>query len=99
MTQKKYLKEEFHRGEWIPLMITNKNTGEKEQAYARITDLDAEQMNMYAKEYKVRYILADAQSEEENIKDIYQREVGKKPFGGWDDEKIKEKLEEFRNSQ
>lgn len=76
-------------------MITNKNTGEEEQAYARITADQAADMNMYANEYKVRYILG----EDESIREIYLREVGKKPYGGWDDEKIKEKLEEFRNSQ
>jgi hypothetical protein len=34
--------------------------------------------------------------DEESIKDVYVREVGKKPYGAWDDAKISEKLEEFR---
>lgn len=37
--------------------------------------------------------------EGESLRDTYIREVGKKPFGGWDDAKIQEKLDEFRSSK
>lgn len=74
-------------------MITNKNNGLKEQARVIITEGEANEMNLYQMDYKIRYVLA---KEEENIKDIYLKEVGKKAFGGWSDEQVKEKLEEFR---
>ena len=37
--------------------------------------------------------------EEMSLRDIYIEEVGKKPYGGWDDAKIQEKLNEFRASK
>lgn len=89
------MKEEYHRGEWMPLMVTNKNTGLKEQGFVRITEQDANEMNLYQNDYKIRYVLAE-EVKEESIKDIYLKEVGKKAFGGWTDEQVKEKLEEFR---
>lgn len=76
-------------------MVTNKNTGLKEQGFVIITEQDANEMNLYQNDYKIRYVLAE-EVKEESIKDIYLKEVGKKAFGGWTDEQVKEKLEEFR---
>lgn len=102
--QKTYLKEEFHRGKWIPLMIDNLNTGKEQQAKVRITEDEANEMNLYANDYKIRYVLAEGKNKKikedvSDIKEIYKQEVGKKPFGGWNDEVVAEKLEEFRKSQ
>jgi len=48
--------EEFHRGEWQPLII-KKSTGEKIQKTVRITENHAERMNFYSEDYKIRYVL------------------------------------------
>lgn len=96
MREQKYLKEEHHRGEWIPLMINTKEG--KKQAYAKITDDEAAEMNKNSSSYKIRYVLEE-EIKEKTIKDIYTEEVGKKPFNGWSDEVVLEKLEEFRLSK
>lgn len=80
-------------------MIKNLNTGKEEQGKVRITQEQADELNIYKDEYKVRYILAEKKEDSSNIKEIYTKEVGKKPFGGWSDEVIAEKLEEFRKNK
>ena len=102
MKEHKYLKEEFHRGEWKPLMIKK---GNKEvQAYSRITMEQAESMNKYANDYKIRYVLDDKKkaSKVEGKEDLsklrekYEELAGKKAFHGWDAEKLTEKIKELQ---
>lgn len=96
--QVKFLVEELHRGEWNPLMATDKN-GEKKQKRVIITESQAEAMNKYSKEYKLRYIKADEQKldekevdEKKELQKEYTAKTGKKPFAGWSVEQLKEKL-------
>lgn len=37
--------------------------------------------------------------DERSLRDIYIEEVGKKPYGGWSEDKVREKLEEHRAKQ
>lgn len=107
MKQTKYLKEEFHRGKWIPFLIDNKNTGKEEQACAILSSEQADELNLYQNEYRVRYVLPKVDGATDGvidgatktIKEIYIEEVGKKPFNGWSEEVIAEKLQEFRDNQ
>lgn len=101
--------EELHRGEWKPLMITDKN-GNKVQKTIKITEFQAERNNVYSADYKLRYIL----SEDKKIKDV-QKNIdknnelskinelrleyskvynGKRPFHGWNEEQLAEKIAE-----
>lgn len=83
-------------------MITNKNTDKKEQARVIITEDEANEMNVHSPYYKVRYVEGkDAvnitESTGQSIEDAraeYLEVVGKKAFGGWDLETIKQKQEE-----
>lgn len=51
------------------------------------------------KEPKIKEVEVVAEVVEgESLRDTYIREVGKKPFGGWDDAKVQAKLDEFRAS-
>ena len=104
--QFKYLVEEFHRGDWNPLFGKTKD-GSKKQRRVFITEEQAESMNKYSEEYKQRYVLASETKPIEEIEviaeevlpetkselqAIYQEKFGKKPFHGWDEEQLKEKL-------
>lgn len=104
--QFKFLVEEYHRGEWNPLMVKDK-LGKKVQKHAKITEEEAESMNKYSKEYGLRYVKqniknievkddkfvkSDIIDEKEKLREEYQSKFGKKAFHGWDVEQLKEKL-------
>jgi hypothetical protein len=99
--QFKFLVEEYHRGEWNPLMVKNK-IGEKVQKQVKITDDEAESMNKYSKEYGLRYVKQDVKEievkepeivdEKAQLIEEYQSKFRKKPFHGWSIEQLKEKL-------
>jgi hypothetical protein len=57
MEQLKYNVEEYHRNEWIPLEgkdVNGKKTGQK---VVKITEEEAEIMNIDANKQKIRYVL------------------------------------------
>lgn len=97
--------EEKHRGEWIPFIVKNKD-GEKVQKQVKITENQAERLNVYKEDYKFQYILAEkketAKSKESNAIDselkearaMYKAVTGNKCFNGWDVAKINEKIAE-----
>jgi len=97
--------EEFHRGEWQPLMVKQVGTKEKVQKHVMITEEEAEVMNIYAKERKTRYVLAEekekkpelTEEEKEQLKSLraeYKAVFGKSAFPGWNAEILKEKIKE-----
>lgn len=92
MTEKKYLKEEYHRGKWQALLVEKK--GVEIQAYAKITEEQAERLNAYKEEYRVRYVLEKEDDELEDLKAKYIEKFNKNPHHLWKAETIKEKLEE-----
>lgn len=107
MKEVKHLIEEFHRGEWTPLMGKDKN-GKKVQRYAKITEDEAESMNVYSKERAIRYVKEEAKTETnetkeekslEDIKKEYEVIAEKKPFHGWDAETLLEKIKEIKASK
>lgn len=57
MKQHEYGVEEFHRGEWIPLKAIDKK-GEKtgDQKVVKITEEEAETMNIDSKKVGIRYV-------------------------------------------
>ena len=104
--QIKFLVEEFHRGEWNPLMTKDKN-GNKVQRRVIITQEEANRMNHYKGEWKLRYVKAEKTplKEVEVVDEVvvkaddktslqakYQEKFGKKPFHGWSEEQLTEKL-------
>lgn len=98
--QFKFLVEEHHRGEWTPLM-TKDSKGNKKQKRVIITEEQADRLNAYSKEYKIRYVIAEDQTIVESITDEltllqmeYKQKFDKKAFHGWDIEQLKEKLNE-----
>ena len=50
--------EELHRGDWQPLML-KESSGGKIQKTVKITEHEAERMNVYSDDYKIRYVLAN----------------------------------------
>ena len=99
----KFNVEEYHRGEWQPLMVKSKEGG-KQQKVVKISQEDADSMNKYSSEYRIRYVKADetakAKSKDEKSDDVkelraeYEAKFDKKPFAGWDAKKLKEKINE-----
>jgi len=104
MKQIKFLIEEYHRGLWQPLMLQGSNN--KIQRRVFITQDEADTMNINSFETGLRYVKAtevkdvevvDAEVVAENdIKERYIALYGKKPFHGWNDEKILEKINSFK---
>lgn len=97
MEEHVYKLEEFHRGKWQPL-ISDKG----KQKIAKITDEQAEIMNRKSIYTNIKYV-KDSVKEVSNKKvdtsdDLtalraeYEEKMGKKPFGAWDAEKIKQKM-------
>jgi len=100
MKEYKYLKEEFHRGKWQPLMVDRK--GKQVQGYAKITEEQAYWMNRNKDAYKVRYVLDSKKevNEEsdtfEETKKEYEDLAGKKAFHGWNEQQLKDKIAELK---
>jgi len=94
MKEYKYLKEEFHRGKWQPLMVDRK--GKQVQGYAKITEEQAYWMNRNKDAYKVRYVLesSDSNLDIEELRNQYEEKFGEKPHHATKAETIKKKLEE-----
>lgn len=68
MKELKYNVEEYHRGEWQPLMVKDAD-GKKVQKHVMITEEQAEIMNKTSKDRKLRYILADGQESDSTTSD------------------------------
>ena len=96
MKQIKFKVEEFYKSKWQPCMVSHK--GKEAQKIVKITQDDADSMNKYSIEYKLRYIEVVEEvvddSEKKALVEEYIEVVGKKPFHGWDIEALKEKIEE-----
>lgn len=88
--------EEFHRGEWQPFMIRNEK-GEKVQKTCKITQEQADRLNVYQDDYRLRYLIDNNEASNTDLIALraeYEAAVGKKPYGGWDADKIREKMAE-----
>lgn len=98
MKQYKYLREEFHRGKWQPLIVEKK--GKEIQAYAKITEEEAEIMNRNSDAYGVRYVLDSDPNiidvDYEEVKKEYESLAEKKAYHGWDIDQLKEKIIELK---
>jgi hypothetical protein len=67
--------EELHRGEWQPLMVKDK-TGKKVQKSVKITEEQAERMNVYSDDYRIRYIASgDSPKAKKKAKKQAKKEV------------------------
>lgn len=99
MKEYKYLKEEYHRGEWQPLMIKDIK-GNKIQAFAKITEDQAETLNINKESYNVRYVKevleGSVESEFDKVKAEYELLADKKAFHGWSIDQLKEKIIELK---
>ena len=103
MEQKKvYRMMEWHRGELTPIMTSDKDKKRKEKRVS-ITETSAEILNQDFSELrgvgnKIKYVLVETKAKEtggasKKIKDQYYKEFGKKPYHGWTEDQIKEKLD------
>ena len=70
MEQKKYLLEDKYRNDWVPLMSTDKN-GKKtaDQKYVKITEEEAEIMNIDSDKTGIRYILDESKPKKKDKKE------------------------------
>jgi hypothetical protein len=98
MKEHKYLKEEFHRGKWQPLMAEKR--GKEIHGYARITHEQAEIMNVNKDAYGVRYILCEEQENGDSLLDSvraeYEALAGKKVYHGWTIDELNKKILELK---
>ena len=97
---KVFSKEEFHRGEWQQMFTLDKN-GDKKPFTVRITEHHAERMNAHKDDYRMRYVLKHAEEKTHNpdvsaLRDEYESLKGKKAYGGWNAEKLSEKIAELK---
>ena len=100
--QKIFNIEEYHRGEWIPLMI--KVDGKKIQKTAVITEDQAARLNAYSRNYKLKYVCPEKTEKErlsevdvsklnkKELQDHYADLFLKRPFHGWTEAEIIEKI-------
>lgn len=65
MEQKKYNLEEKHRGDWVPLEAKDEKGNKLGQKSVKITEEEAETMNIDSDKTNIRYVLAEEKEEDE----------------------------------
>ena len=101
----KFNVEEYHRDEWQPFMIKDKD-GKKVQMHVLITQEQADWNNKLKDAYKKRYILASkkdklpkAETEIDQLRAEYKEVLGKNAFNGWGITELTEKIAEHKANQ
>jgi len=97
--ESKYLIEELHRGKWQPFM-----NDKGKQKFALITEDQARELNLYANDRGTRYVLEASKPKAEKtaektdgiaeLRAEYEKVFGKKPYGAWKEDQLKEKIAE-----
>lgn len=110
MEQLKFNVEEYHRGEWQPFMVKDKD-GNKVQRYAKITQEQADWNNKQKDVYKLRYVLDGAKKEEKNeggdedknvqdpklVAEFCELTGKSKVYHAWTNEQIQAKIDEEKS--